>query len=124
VHDVLLDHKGPVAVIGFNAYSHAWFAERHPKILRGLNSHAYADGEMRMSADAVRALRALEHVAVARPHFLALSLDMLPNPAAAAHRARGMPVLAWTVRSPDQWKAVSAACDNIIFEGFTPPKGL
>ena len=124
VHDVLLDHKGPVAVIGFNAYSHAWFAERYPKILRGLNSHAYADGEMRMSAEAVASLRALEHVAIAQPHFLSLGLDMLPHAKAAEHRASGMPVLAWTVRSPDQWSAISGACDNYIFEGFTPPKGL
>jgi len=123
VHDVLLDHKGPVAVIGFNAYSHAWFAERYPKILRGLNSHAYAEGEQRLSADAVQALRALEHVDIAHPHFLALGLDMLPSPAAAAHRARGMPVLAWTVRSEDQWNAVRGSSDNIIFEGFKPPFG-
>ena len=124
VHDVLIDHKGPVAVIGFNAYSHAWFAERYPKILRGLNSHAYADGEARMSAEAVAALRALEHVAIAKPHFLALGLDMLPDAKAAEHRVKGLPVVAWTVRSPDQWSAVSEACDNYIFEGFTPPKGL
>ena len=42
VHEVLIDHNGPTAVIGFNPYSHGWFAQHHPKILRGLNSHAYA----------------------------------------------------------------------------------
>jgi glycerophosphoryl diester phosphodiesterase len=120
VHDVLLDHKGPVALIGFNAYSHAWFADHHPQILRGLNSHAYADGEGRMSADAIRALRALEHVTIARPHFLALGLDMLPSPEAEALRGGGMPVVAWTVRSAEAWRRVAAHCDNLIFEGFTP----
>ena len=83
-----------------------------------------ADGEARMSAEAVAALRALEHVAIAKPHFLALGLDMLPDAKAAEHRVKGLPVVAWTVRSPDQWSAVSEACDNYIFEGFTPPKGL
>ena len=77
-----------------------------------------------MSAEAVASLRALEHVAIAKPHFLSLGLDMLPNAKAAEHRASGMPVLAWTVRSEGQWSAVSGACDNYIFEGFTPPKGL
>ncbi len=120
VHDILLDHKGPTAVIGFNAYSHAWFADHHPKILRGLNSHAYADGEGRMSADAVRSLRALEHVRIARPHFLALGLDMLPSPEAAALRAGGMPVVGWTLRSAEDWARVSSECDNLIFEGFAP----
>ena len=120
VHDVLLDHKGPVALIGFNAYSHAWFADHHPKILRGLNSHAYADGEGRMSADAIRSLRALEHVKIARPHFLALGLDMLPSPEADVLRDGGLPVIAWTVRGQEDWRRVEAHCDNLIFEGFRP----
>ena len=38
VHEVLIDHNGPIAVIGFNPYSHGWFAQHHPKILRGLDS--------------------------------------------------------------------------------------
>jgi glycerophosphoryl diester phosphodiesterase len=41
VHELIIDHAGPVAVIGFNPYSHAWFAERFPGVLRGLDSHAY-----------------------------------------------------------------------------------
>jgi glycerophosphoryl diester phosphodiesterase len=60
----------------------------------------------------------LEHVEIARPHFLALSLDMLPSARAAALRAKGLPIVAWTVREPGQWEAVKAHCDNLIFEGF------
>lgn len=120
VNDILLDHKGPTAVVSFNAYSLAWFADHRPQVLRGLNSHAYGAGEMRMSADAVRSLRALEHVKIARPQFLSLGLDMLPSPEAAALRARGLPVIAWTVRSADDWERVRDGCDNLIFEGFTP----
>jgi hypothetical protein len=29
-----------------------------------------------------------------------------------------MPVVAWTLRSAEQWQGVSAHCDNLIFEGF------
>ena len=35
-------------------------------------------------------------------------------------RARGLPIIAWTVRDPGQWAAVREACDNLIFEGFRP----
>lgn len=117
VHEILIDHNGPVCVIGFNPYSHAWFAERFPGVLRGLDSYSYkhaphmTDAQRKSYAD-------LEHVAIARPHFLALGLDMLPSPKAAAFRAQGMPVVAWTVRRPDQWEAVKDSCDNLIFEGF------
>jgi len=119
VHEVVSDHAGPVAVIGFNPYSHAWFAERHPGVLRGLDSYSYRDAKDLAPAER-EAYARLEQVEIARPHFLALGLDMLPSPAAARRRAEGMPVIAWTVRAPDQWTAVAEACDNLIFEGFRP----
>ncbi len=119
VCEVLIDHNGPTSVIGFNPYSHAWFADHHPKILRGLDSYSYTGPDARHIAPDVRKRYAqLAHVQIARPHFLALSLDMLPNAKADAFRRGGMPILAWTVRAPAQWDAVKASCDNLIFEGF------
>ena len=121
VHEVLIDHGGPTCVIGFNPYSHAWFADHHPKILRGLDSYSYTGPDARHLSPAVRKQYAgLGHVSLARPHFLALGLDMLPSAKADALRKSGMPVLAWTVRSADQWDAVKDHCDNLIFEGFRP----
>ncbi|HEY8571334.1 glycerophosphodiester phosphodiesterase family protein [Phenylobacterium sp.] len=117
VHEVIIDHSGPVCVIGFNPYSHAWFAERFPGVLRGLDSYSYKRAP-HLAEEQRQAFARLEHVAVAKPHFLALGLDMLPSPLADEHRARGLPVVAWTVRQPEQWEAVRAHCDNLIFEGF------
>ena len=117
VHEVIADHNGPVCVIGFNPYSHAWFADRYPGVLRGLDSYSY-DRAPQMAESQRQAFADLEHLAIARPHFLALGLDMLPSARAAALRAEGMPVVAWTVRDPAQWEAVRAGCDNLIFEGF------
>jgi glycerophosphoryl diester phosphodiesterase len=118
-HEIIMDHAGPVAVIGFNPYSHAWFADRFPGVLRGLDSYSFADAQG-LGAEVRAAFAALEQVAIARPHFLALGLDVLPGEAAARHRAAGLPVVAWTVREPAQWEAVRADCDNLIFEGFRP----
>jgi glycerophosphoryl diester phosphodiesterase len=119
VCEVLIDHAGPAAVIGFNQYSHAWFADRRPQILRGLNSYAYKGaGAARLAPEVRRSLVALEHVAIARPHFLALGLDMLPSAKADELRAQGMPVVAWTVNAPAAWDKVKDHCDNLIFEGF------
>jgi glycerophosphoryl diester phosphodiesterase len=119
VTEVLVDHNGPTAVIGFNPYSHAWFADHHPQILRGLDSYTWNDESARKLAPEMRkSLAALEQVEIARPDFLALGLDMLPSPRADLYRAKGMPIVAWTVRSPDQWEGVRDHCDNLIFEGF------
>jgi glycerophosphoryl diester phosphodiesterase len=117
VHETIVDHAGPLCVIGFNPYSHAWFADRFPGVLRGLDSYSYRKAP-HLSEDQRKAWAGLEHVAIARPHFLALGLDMLPSERAAEHRARGLPVIAWTVREPAQWEAVKDGCDNLIFEGF------
>jgi glycerophosphoryl diester phosphodiesterase len=117
VHEVIADHSGPLCLIGFNPYSHAWFAEHYPGVLRGLDSYSYKDAA-HMPEDQRRALARLEHVEIARPHFLALGLDMLPSERAAKLREGGMPVVAWTVREPAQWDAVKDGCDNLIFEGF------
>ncbi|MDI1366478.1 MAG: glycerophosphodiester phosphodiesterase, partial [bacterium] len=119
VSEILIDHNGPTAVIGFNPYSHAWFADHHPQILRGLNSYGWNDDNARKLAPEMRkSLAGLEQVEIARPDFLALGLDMLPSARADVYRAKGMPVIAWTVRSPEQWDTVSDHCDNLIFEGF------
>lgn len=117
VHDILIDHAGPVCVIGFNPYSHAWFADRFPGVLRGLDSYNYKRAP-HLAEEQREAFARLEHVAIARPHFLALSLDMVADPRAKAFREKGMPVVAWTVREPAQWDAIKPHCDNLIFEGF------
>lgn len=119
VTEVLVDHNGPTCVIGFNPYSHAWFAAHQPQILRGLDSYGWNDAAARKLAPEQRkALARLEQVELARPHFLALGLDMLPSARADVLRAKGMPVIAWTVRSAAEWERVAGHCDNLIFEGF------
>jgi len=119
VHEILIDHSGPTCVIGFNPYSHAWFAEHHPRVLRGLDSYSYTGPDARHLAPEIRKKYArLEHVSIAKPHFLALSVDMLTHPKALSLRRDGMPVVAWTVRDPAQAQAIKPSCDNLIFEGF------
>ena len=101
VHEIIIDHAGPVCVIGFNPYSHAWFADHHPQILRGLDSYAYNDDSARhLAPEQRKAFANLEHVEIARPDFLALDAKMLPSPRADLYRSRGMPIIAWTVRDP------------------------
>ena len=118
VHEILIDHNGPVCVIGFNPYSHAWYAERFPGVLRGLDSWAWSDEQPHLSKEQRQSFARLEQVAIAKPHFLAMSLDTVSDPKVAAYREKGMPVVAWTVRDPAAWESVKPHCDNLIFEGF------
>lgn len=120
VHEILMDHAGPACVIGFNPYSHAWYADRFPGVLRGLDSYAWNEDTPHLSSEQRQAFARLDQISIARPHFLALSLDMAATPRAAALRAQGLPVIAWTVRDPAEWEGLKPHCDNLIFEGFRP----
>jgi glycerophosphoryl diester phosphodiesterase len=110
---VLDRYYGPVAVIGFDAFSLGWFAAERPAIPRGLDV-------MWEPEDEDLAAEELERLCeIARPHFLVLEKRAARGPLAAAHRRVGRPVIAWTLRSTEEVEAVADRCDNFIFEGFT-----
>jgi glycerophosphoryl diester phosphodiesterase len=63
----------------------------------------------------------LRHAFRTRSHFVAYWVDELP--AAAPWIARnifGLPLLTWTVRTPEQRARAARHADQIIFEGFSP----
>ncbi len=121
VAELIDSYHGPHAVLSFNPHAMGWFADHRPGVLRGLNSWSYYDATDWMLSPAQReSLAELEHVGIARPHFLSLGLDMLPSRRADELRAAGLAVAAWTVRSPTRWALVEPHCDSLIFEGWRP----
>lgn len=106
----LATFKGQAAIMSFNPLVGAWFAAHAPEHVRGLVVTEEEDRTLFSSA-----LRRLDYWR-ARPDFLAYDIRSLPSPFAARARAKGLPVLSWTVRT-DEERARAAACvDTIIFE--------
>ena len=61
---------------------------------------------------------------VSRPDFLVCELELLPSAPVSFWRRRGLPVLVWPVRSPDEERRAREFGDNVIFSGYDPrPKG-
>lgn len=89
----LQDYAGPVAVMSFDPRMVRWFASRAPHIVRGLVMTEETD---RYWHAGLRRHAWLWH---ARPDFLAYDVRDLPSRFAASQRARGLPVLTWTVRT-------------------------
>jgi len=57
----------------------------------------------------------------ARPQFIAYSVNDLPAPVPMiARKIFGLPLLAWTVRSPRDRQTAARYADQMIFEGFRP----
>jgi glycerophosphoryl diester phosphodiesterase len=57
-----------------------------------------------------------------RPDFISYELAGLPSRIVGAWRRRGVPVLAWPVRSPADEAQARKYADNIIFSDFRPEK--
>ena len=121
VLEVTQRYRGPIAVIGFNAAALALVARQRPGVLRGLNSYAHDDARAAaLPAESRRALAAFDHLPASRAHFILPGLDILPGVAVEQLRGLGVPVVAWTTRSPGQHAAAEPYADNLIFEGFAP----
>jgi glycerophosphoryl diester phosphodiesterase len=108
----LLDsYKGAVAVMSFDPCVPEWFAENAPRITRGLvGTDSYENGFEGV-------WRTPEAIDAAKPDFLAIDVRDLHRPETAAWRARGCPLLTWTVRSPETRATGLALADALIAEG-------
>lgn len=114
VRRALEGYRGPAAVMSFNPNLVGWFAHHAPKIVRGLVM-TEEDYRPWSRYDLRRRLRRQAMVWRARPHFIAYDIERLPSPFIAAARQR-MPVLSWTVRTPEQRAVAAKSVDQIIFE--------
>ena len=111
VADALAGYDGHHAVMSFDPRVSRWLRRHRPRILRGLVMREDEHGHTRSAAS--------RHLALwtARPEFLAYHVAALPNPMVADLRARGMPVLTWTVNSPATRTTGEAHADALIVEG-------
>ncbi|MCW1383193.1 glycerophosphodiester phosphodiesterase family protein [Novosphingobium sp. KCTC 2891] len=111
VRRMLEGYRGPVAVMSFDPRVSRWFDRHSSHVVRGLVMTE--DGRSTLLARVRRHL-ALWH---ARPDFLAYDVRDLPSRFAAAQRRRGLPLLTWTVRSPELAERAHDHADAAIAEG-------
>jgi glycerophosphoryl diester phosphodiesterase len=120
VAQCLSGYRGPVAVMSFNPHSVAAMAEAAPDLPRGLVSGSFESGAWELPDYRRAELASLAAVARVGAAFVSHDRRDLANAALLALKARGMPVLTWTIRSAEQEAAARAIADNITFEGYRP----
>ncbi len=104
-------YQGQVAVMSFDPRVGSWFAGNAPQVVRGL---VVTERDRRTSGARLTRHRFLWR---AKPHFLAYDVRDLPSPFAASQRARGLPLLTWTVASPALRASAQEFADAPIAEG-------
>ncbi|MBU2983021.1 phosphodiesterase [Lentibacter algarum] len=117
----LQGYSGDVALMSFNPHSVAELARLAPTLSRGLTTCDYLKQDWPTVPEARLAeLRLLPDATRVGSGFVSHQADDLNNPQVTKLRAQGLPVLCWTIRSPEQEATVRKAADNITFEGYLP----
>jgi glycerophosphoryl diester phosphodiesterase len=120
---VLASYRGPVAGMSFDPDQVLALREAMPGLARGITAERrYEAADWPEATPAQRkGMLHLRHAFRTRPHFIAYGVDDLPAPAPwIARHIFGLPLLTWTVRTPEQRERAARYADQVIFEGFRP----
>lgn len=122
VADQLAAYDGPVAVMSFNPHVARAFHEAMPQIAVGITSCGFPARDWPALDEATRVrLSGIADFESSGATFISHDKGDLGNPRVAALKARGVPVLCWTVRSPAEEAAARRVADNITFEHYPAP---
>jgi glycerophosphoryl diester phosphodiesterase len=117
---LLVGYGGPAAVMSFNPHSVAALAAAAPDLPRGLTACAFDAADWGLPDYRRAELAALSDVDRVGAAFVSHDKADLAGQAIARVKARGLPVLCWTVRSAAEETAARRIADNVTFEGYRP----
>jgi glycerophosphoryl diester phosphodiesterase len=121
--EVLAAYSGPAVGMSFDPDQVLALREMMPELPRGIIAQRnYDDAYWKeLTEKQRRGMLHLRHAFRTRPHFIAYWVDQLPAPAPwIARNLFGLPLLTWTVRTPEQRERAGRYADQMIFEGFVP----
>jgi glycerophosphoryl diester phosphodiesterase len=117
----LKGYAGDVAVMSFNPHMVAAMARFAPDVPRGLTTCAYDPGSWpglsAQTCDRLARIAAFNEVGAV---FISHQWTDLASPHVAALKARGTPILCWTIKTPEADAKARAIADNVTFEGYRP----
>lgn len=117
VIDILSKYKGEFAVAAFSPLVLSYFKEHAPNILRGQLAGYLKNVKMKfITRWGMKRMLLTKKMAAA--DFIMYEAKTLPN--RFVRKFKKLPLLAWTVKSQEEYLRVVKYCDNIIFEGFEP----
>jgi glycerophosphoryl diester phosphodiesterase len=121
--EVVKAYSGPVALKSFDPDIVAFLRTATPDHPRGIvGEHNYTDGDWaKFTPEQRHRLSNLLHWPDSRPDFVSWQVrDLQWGAPFLCRQAAGVPVMAWTVRTPEQRAMAEAGADQMVFEGFVP----
>jgi glycerophosphoryl diester phosphodiesterase len=121
--EILRGYSGPFCVKSFDPAVIARVRAIAPGIVRGIvaeSTHSHSSYDA-LNREQKHALANLLHFEDSQPQFLSWRVQDLPAAAPYLARLLGrLPVMAWTVRDPDDRARAERYADQMVFEGFLP----
>jgi glycerophosphoryl diester phosphodiesterase len=121
--ELLASYSGPAVGMSFDPDQVMALREIMPALPRGIIAErSYDEADWPDATPAQRrGMLHLRHAFRTRPHFVAYWVNELPALAPwIARNIFGLPLLTWTVRTPEQRERATRYADQMIFEGFRP----
>lgn len=116
----LAAYKGNFVIKSFDPYVVGWMRKHAPHIVTGQLSSNFESDKKKYSLMVRLVGKHLLMLPFNKAQFVSFDASNLPNRAVARCKKRGMPILAWTIRSQQQADEARKYADVIIFEHFIP----
>lgn len=116
--ELLISYKGEFALQSFNPFIVKYIADNYPVLIRGQLATYFYGNDVSVFKSFFLKRMMFNHST--NPHFVSYNTINLPNPYVDKCKAKNIAVLAWTVKTQDEYDRVKGYVDNIIFEGFIP----
>jgi glycerophosphoryl diester phosphodiesterase len=117
-------YDGPLGIKSFDPRVTAEVRRLAPDLPRGIvamNKYDGYDDYEQVSAEEKHALANLLHFNESKPEFVSWRVGDLPCAAPFLCRSVvGLPLMTWTVRTPQDRARAAAHADQMVFEGFVP----
>jgi glycerophosphoryl diester phosphodiesterase len=121
--DVLAGYRGPAVGMSFDPDQVIALRELAPRLPRGIVAERHYTSEDWPEASPAqrRDMTHLRHFFRTRPDFVSYCVSDLPAVAPwITKHILGLPLLTWTVRTPEQRERTARYADQMTFEGFVP----
>jgi glycerophosphoryl diester phosphodiesterase len=116
---LLASYQGPVALMSYNPFAVADVLRRLPDLTVGLVTSGFKDPVWSVLPDQrLEDMISISSFDRLDASFISHNQDDLNSPHVARLKARGVPILCWTIRNPVEEAEARKIADNITFEGY------
>ena len=117
--EITRTYRGPFALMSFDPHIVEAVRLHAPDTVRGIVADRAVDSYYNVLQPAERLeLRTMSHYNRTAPDFVSFCFSELPWPPVTAFRNAGLPVISWTIRTPEEAAHARRYSDQVTFEGF------